>query len=247
MKLSLFLFLVCASTTSSAIDCSGEKLVATVSNRSTTDCDGFETLGTHLWPVHVEPNYCHGWRSTDSDGEIHDNSANKIRCSEDGTKLLYTQFADTLDCENEINKGGTEKFFELDVCHDGIPSILKDKAMNMDCCLAPDGDSCLMNLTGEPSVAEDSLKTNVTIWKNGKNCDWLTPGASNGKYNKGKAKGGMKGKGFGVGKQKQHASSVSHIVEDTVKMQSAVNSADPQEAIAKKISVVLLVGVFILS
>lgn len=242
MKLYLFLFLMGASTTS-AINCSDEKLVATVSNRSTTDCDGFETLGTHLWPVHVETDYCHGWRSTDPDGEIHDNSANKIRCSEDGTKLLYTQFADTLDCENERNKGGTEKFFELDVCHDGIPSILKDKAMNMDCCLAPDGDSCLINFTGEPSVAEDSLKTNVSIWKNGENCDWMTPGASNGKYNKGKAKGGMKGKGFGVGTKSW--ASVSQNVEDSVKMQS-VNSAAPREAIAKKISAALLVGVFIL-
>ena len=158
-----------AFTTTHAIDCSA-KLVATVSNQ-TEDCNGFETAAPHLWPVWVDADSCHGWRATDPDGRLHDNSANNMRCSDDGTKLLYTQFADTLDCQNAKNEGGTEKHFELNVCEEGTPSILKDMATNMDCCLDPMGESCMMSYTGLPDVPEDELRGDISIWLNGEQCD----------------------------------------------------------------------------
>ena len=88
------------SGNSGTVDCSGVKLVKTVSGRSTT-CDGFADEGHpfHLWPVGVPADYCHGWSGISSrDGKEHVNSANNLRCSADGTKLLYTQHAGSIDC-----------------------------------------------------------------------------------------------------------------------------------------------------
>ena len=58
----------------------------------------------HNWPLGVNPltgtTACHGWRSKDSTGALHDNSANMIRCVVDGNgfKMVYDQYAGVIDC-----------------------------------------------------------------------------------------------------------------------------------------------------
>lgn len=162
------------SGNSGTVDCSGIKLVKTVSGRSST-CDGFaDQAGQpfHLWPVGVPADYCHGWSGISSrDGKEHVNSANNLRCSADGTKLLYTQHAGSIDCNSALNPNGVEKEFVLGECHQGIPAALYDMGVNLDCCSDPFGKSCMSDFTGTPMVPENEGVTDVAIWLNGKKCD----------------------------------------------------------------------------
>lgn len=159
--------------TGGTVDCSGVKLVKTVSGQSAT-CDGFddEDAPFHLWPVGVPGDYCHGWSGIASrDDREHINSANNLRCSADGTKLLYTQYAGSIDCTSVMNPNGVEKEFVLGECHQGFPPTLYDMGTNMDCCLDPFGENCMNDFTGTPAVPENAGVTDVAIWLNGEKCD----------------------------------------------------------------------------
>lgn len=102
------------------------KLLETTSGSDNT-CPGGG--GAHFWPLYDSATDCHGWRS-DANGETHDNSANNIRCSTDGLKMLYTQFAGNVDCSGT----GTDKEYVLNECHQGIPQNLYDKGVDFGCC-----------------------------------------------------------------------------------------------------------------
>lgn len=49
----------------------------------------------HAWPVGMDSDDCHGWAAYDTEGKLHENSANNITCNPDGT-FSFTQFAGTL-------------------------------------------------------------------------------------------------------------------------------------------------------
>ena len=144
-----------------AVDCSA-KLVKTVSGSSTT-CEGFaaSTYG-HFWPIGMAATDCHGWQST-ANGEVHDNAANNIRCSSDGKSLLYDQYAGNIDCSGTP----TSKSFVLNECHQGIPPVLYDMAIDLSCCDDPNGANCV---TGVPS-ATSAATSDETYYLNGAQCD----------------------------------------------------------------------------
>ena len=87
----------------------------------------------HYWPV-GDVDACHGWAATDPNGVYHENAADNIRCSEDGTTLLYTQYAGNIDCSPGAAGGGTNKTFTLNKCHQGVPPVLYDIGIDFGCC-----------------------------------------------------------------------------------------------------------------
>lgn len=154
-----------------AIDCT-VRLLKTVSGPSST-CEGFEaTENGHYWPV-GDTSGCHGWRATAiQEGAVHDNSANNIRCSDDRTKMLYDQYAASLNCTG----AATSKEFTLNECQPGIPPSLYDMGLNYDCC-NPDSPSCASSFTGTPR-ADSQATTDEEIYWNGELCELGTTSPS---------------------------------------------------------------------
>ena len=109
-----------------AVDCSSD-LVLTSSSPS-EKCDG-DVTPLHYWPV-GDVDACHGWAAIAPNGDDHKNSAKNIRCSEDGSTLLYTQYAGNIDC----SAGGVDKTFVFNECHQGVPPNLYDKGLDFGCC-----------------------------------------------------------------------------------------------------------------
>ena len=103
---------------------------------------GNDPQSGHYWPLMSNPEDCHGWFAYDHDGKPHLNSANNIRCSEDGNSLLYTQYPDTLNCQGGKKPDGEEKEFVLEECHPGIPTGLWDIGLDLNCCKNPDSEAC---------------------------------------------------------------------------------------------------------
>jgi len=155
----------------SLVDCGGELLAATWSGADST-CANANGEDAHLWPLSYGASDCHGWRAVAvSDGREHDNSANNIRCSEDGTKMLYDQYAGNLDCQGTK----VEKEFVFGECHQGIPPTLHDTALDLSCCTDPTGAACAA-LGSVPGVVS-AATTDESIWKNGAECSTVTTAA----------------------------------------------------------------------
>ena len=117
----------------------------------------------HYWPLGMAADDCHGWAAyADADEKMHENAANNIRFSADGTKLLYDQYAGNLDCSGTA----TSKEFELGACHQGIPPTLYDTLVNNDCADVT-SEACVV---GVPRVESDAT-SDEKIYKNGELCD----------------------------------------------------------------------------
>ena len=145
--------------------CANVTLAATKSGSDTT-CSDTSLEYAHFWPL-GDTDGCHGWRAT-ANGEVHDNSANNIRCSEDGQSLLYDQYAGNIDCSDATAVAITSKSFTLNQCHQGMPPSLYDTALNLDCC-DPGGDSCMSSFFGQPSASTQATSDEVIFW-NGVQC-----------------------------------------------------------------------------
>ncbi len=100
---------------------------------------------THAWPVGMNATDCHGWRAADTSGREHDNSANDIRCNDDGS-FSFVQFAGNLNCAGT----GVRKDYVLDVCEQDMPPSLYTVAFDLTCCRAPSDPTCKRAL---PSVS----------------------------------------------------------------------------------------------
>lgn len=98
----------------------------------------------HAWPVGMAATACHGWRATDARGELHDNSANAIRCNADGS-FQFTQFAGNLTCEGT----GTVKVYASGECEQDTPPSLYTVPLDLACCTEPESEACIV---GRPSV-----------------------------------------------------------------------------------------------
>lgn len=116
----------------------------------------------HAWPVGMDKDDCHAWESVDTNGRLHQNSANHITCNADGT-FSFTQFAGSLTCEG--GQGGVTKTYALNSCQQDIPPRLYTKAIDLTCCLQPDSPECQ---SGVPSVSAQAESS--TIYLNGKVC-----------------------------------------------------------------------------
>eukprot|EP00756_Hemistasia_phaeocysticola_P032606 Hpha_TRINITY_DN16417_c8_g2::TRINITY_DN16417_c8_g2_i1::g.164052::m.164052 len=147
--------------------CGNVKLALT-STGSNSNCP-VSAVNFHYWPL-GDTTACHGWRATDNNGELHDNSANNIRCSADAASLLYDQYAGSLDCTGTA----TSKSFVLGECHQGVPPMLYDTAVNLDCCSQPDGASCSSNYTGVPRAGGAGTSDESVYW-NGVLCEATSP------------------------------------------------------------------------
>ena len=148
---------------SDSAGCADVMLAATKSGPDTT-CSDTSLEYAHFWPL-GDSTGCHGWRATASGEEVHDNSANNIRCSDDGQSLLYDQFAGNIDCSGTA----TSKSFALGECHQGVPPVLYDTALNLDCCNDPGGDSCMNSFFGQPYASSQATSDEVIFW-NGVEC-----------------------------------------------------------------------------
>ena len=143
--------------------CADAMLAATKSGPD-NKCNDLSLEYAHFWPL-GDPTGCHGWRATDDTGKVHDNSANNIRCSDDGQSLLYDQYAASVDCVGTP----AAKSFVLGECHQGRPPSLYDTALNLDCCSDPGGDSCQNNFFGQPYASSQKTSDEVIFW-NGVEC-----------------------------------------------------------------------------
>ena len=112
----------------------------------------------HLWPVGMTVAACHGWRSIDTDGREHDNSANSIRCNSDGS-FSFAQFAGNLNCSGS----GVTKTYRLNGCEQDTPPTLYTMALDLTCCTSPNSAACI---TGTPSVSV----AGATIFLDGTSC-----------------------------------------------------------------------------
>jgi hypothetical protein len=123
-----------------------------------SDCDGGSI---HAWPIGLEPTDCHGWRSVDSEGEEHNNSANQIRCNADGS-VSFVQFAGSIDCSASV-RPGVAKTFRPGVCEQDTPPSLYTKGFDTTCCTDPSAPGCV---TGTPSARDGK----ASIYLNGELC-----------------------------------------------------------------------------
>ncbi|MBT6436038.1 MAG: hypothetical protein HOK97_01960 [Deltaproteobacteria bacterium] len=113
-------------------------------------CDGGNE---HHWPIGMDESDCHGWQGMDNSGGIHNNSANTIRCNDDGT-FEFTQFGGNLNCEGN----GTRKVYSLNTCEQDIPPMLYTVAIDLTCCSNPDSPDCRVGIpSAGPVGAEISL------------------------------------------------------------------------------------------
>lgn len=125
--------------------------------RTGTDsaCGG---VNEHRWPIGLAATDCHGWRATDTKGDLHDNSANQIKCNADGS-FTFTQFPGNLNCTGT----GNVKTYKLNVCEQDTPPMLYTKAVDLTCCSDPSSAACKK---GVPSVGV----AGATITLNGASC-----------------------------------------------------------------------------
>ena len=113
-------------------------------------CDGGNE---HHWPIGMDEADCHGWQGTDNSGGVHNNSANTIRCNEDGT-FEFTQYAGNLNCGGS----GVRKVYSLNTCEQDIPPVLYTVAIDLTCCSDPESPDCIKGVpTAGPVGAEISL------------------------------------------------------------------------------------------
>jgi len=119
-------------------------LIWTQSGYGPESCDsaGSRLDSGHYWPLSGNPEDCHGWVAYDKEGKRHENSSNNIRCSDDGMRMLYTQYPDTIDCKGGKKPDGEEKEFVLNECHQGIPQVLYDIGIDFSCCKNPNSEAC---------------------------------------------------------------------------------------------------------
>lgn len=133
-------------------------MLATSQTGSSSTCEGGSV---HAWPIGLAPTDCHGWRSIDTSGDLHDNSANQIQCNTDGS-VSFVQFANSLDC-TEIVGPGVPKTFRVGDCEQDIPPTLHTTGVNTSCCTNPTSADCV---TGVPSARNGQ----ATIYLNGVVC-----------------------------------------------------------------------------
>lgn len=119
-------------------------------------CDGGNE---HHWPIGMDESDCHGWQGMDNSGGVHNNSANTIRCNEDGT-FEFTQYAGNLNCEGS----GVRKVYSLNTCEQDIPPMLYTVAIDLTCCSEPESPQCA---TGVPSAGPVGAEISL----NGVVCD----------------------------------------------------------------------------
>ncbi|HRG98999.1 MAG TPA: hypothetical protein PLR99_22270 [Polyangiaceae bacterium] len=104
------------------------------------------------------PTACHGWRSVDTTGRQHDNSASQITCNPDGS-FSFTQYAGNLGCSGS----GVTKTYRLNVCEQDTPPTLYTTAVDLTCCANPSSAACV-RATPSVSVA------GATIYLDGAAC-----------------------------------------------------------------------------
>jgi hypothetical protein len=112
----------------------------------------------HMWPTGLAAADCHGWRSVDTTGRQHDNSASQITCNPDGS-FSFTQYAGNLTCAGS----GVTKTYRLNVCEQDTPPTLYTTAVDLTCCASPSSAACV-RATPSVSVA------GATIYLNGAPC-----------------------------------------------------------------------------
>lgn len=128
--------------TISAASCSAP--LVSIQTGSDASCKGG---GLHFYPVGMGAGACHGWRSVDTAGKLHDNSANNIRCNGDGS-FSFDQYADSISCNGALKP--TTKTFFPGKCDRDIPPTLYSIPADLSCCSATGSSSCK---TGVPSVS----------------------------------------------------------------------------------------------
>ena len=129
-------------------------LVTLRTGQDTTCAGGNE----HRWPVGLAPGACHGWRSTDTSGRVHENSASAIGCNPDGS-FQFTQFAGNLGCAGS----GVTKRYVADACTQDTPPNLYTVAADLTCCTDPTSAACVV---GVPSTTV----TGATVYLDGQAC-----------------------------------------------------------------------------
>ncbi len=112
----------------------------------------------HLWPVGMAATDCHGWQAVDTNGKLHNNSANKIACNADGS-FGFVQYAGVLDCSGT----GTTKSYKLNACTQDTPPSLYTAAVDLTCCSDPNAAACTK---GVPSVST----AGATVYFNNQLC-----------------------------------------------------------------------------
>ncbi|MBK9034386.1 MAG: hypothetical protein IPL61_24490 [Myxococcales bacterium] len=112
----------------------------------------------HRWPVGLAPGACHGWRSTDTSGRVHENSASAIGCNADGS-FQFTQYAGNLTCAGS----GVTKRYAADACTQDTPPNLYTVAVDLTCCTDPTSPACAV---GVPSATVPG----TTIYLDGLAC-----------------------------------------------------------------------------
>ena len=108
-----------------------------------TDCavDGADRW-IHAYRADLKASDCHGWTRTDADGTVILNSANNMKCNEDGS-FTITQFIETLNCDagtgtvKTFHKDGKSKNFSLNQVYwepggGCIPEWLLDRVLPLD-------------------------------------------------------------------------------------------------------------------
>jgi len=128
--------------------------------RATPHWAGHRLLGRERAPVAhgPRPTACHGWRSVDTTGRQHDNSASQITCNPDGS-FSFTQYAGNLGCSGS----GVTKTYRLNVCEQDTPPTLYTTAVDLTCCANPSSAACV-RATPSVSVA------GATIYLDGAAC-----------------------------------------------------------------------------
>ena len=155
---------VLLSAGAAAVDCGASVLVKTYTGANTT-CSWQDASPYHLWPVQWAESDCHGWQETDGTGKTHDNSANTVKCNDDGT-FEWTQYAGNLTCQGSP----VRKVFTLNDCTVDVPDTLRTMLADNNCCTNPDGDAC--KAFGFTSVS--GLGQQAKIFKNGAECTSYT-------------------------------------------------------------------------
>lgn len=112
----------------------------------------------HRWPVGMAATDCHGWQAADTNGKLHNNSANKIACNADGS-FSFEQHAGNLDCSGT----GTPKSYKLNACTQDTPPSLYTIAVDLTCCTDPNAAACTK---GVPSVTT----AGATVYFNNQLC-----------------------------------------------------------------------------
>lgn len=155
------------------VDCTTELIL--VNMGSSTTCSG---NSFHAMPVGFGVE-CYGWRATDNNGKLHDNSANNFICNEDGS-FSFTQYGNSLDCTQQLGPRGqllepVTKTVHLGVCEQDIPPTIYLKGSDFSCCRDPMSESCRNEVTyntpyssGNPSLSDESYYRNGKLCKSSK-------------------------------------------------------------------------------